>query len=169
MSQIRTNKQKISQVIRYKSTVPFSVTLNRYIEIKFEELKNTGLKIEFVDREPYANFEEMKADYLNKNRLLISKLHAENNIFGSVEMNCKFRVIHDFGHLENNLDFSAEKELILNYIQLQEAQKFGLCPFDLALLNIETAGQIKYFLETGDFPSDQRKFAVSELIKFFNY
>lgn len=160
-----TNQQKISMIKRFKAEIPFSDTLNRYIEIEFQKLAKT-IQIQFVDYEPYQSYIEMVERFNREKILLISSLHCENNIFGSVAMNCKFRALHDYDHIKQGLNFTPEQELILNYNRLQEASAH-LNKFDLTLLNIETAGQIKHYLETGSFPENQRLFTISELEKCF--
>lgn len=124
-----------------------------------------AIKVKFVDYEPYGSFEAMKADITDNNRLLISRLHSDNTIFGSELTNTAFRAVHDYLHFTLNLDFSHESELIVNYYQDNIFRNLGATRFDLDLLNIETAGQVVYHKATGDFPKDQRQFAISELQK----
>ena len=157
------SKIGISQ--RLKTSVPFSINLNKWVEYEFNLLP---FKVVFVDSEPYESFEQMFTDFEAMGVLYISTLHCENTIFGDPLVNQKFRAIHDFQHILHELDFSFESELIVNYHQNRIALQSGLLnKFDRELLNIETAGQIMYFRQYGIFPDDQRQFAINELNKTF--
>ena len=170
-------KNSLGILQRYKNTVPFSQILNDYIEKKFEALvASNKYEIFFVENEPYfinnrtsdQAFEAMKEDS-NKGILLIWCGASEGTIFGEASINWKFRAIHDSYHLELNLGFDSASELMVNYHQLQKASFDGLPEFERELLNIETAGQVLYFVQNGNFPADQRKFCISELYKTYNY
>lgn len=171
-----TNNLGIIQ--RYKNIVPFSVILNEYIERKFEALKKAvDYEIIFVNEEPYFTegvtqtkaFVKMRFDACVIKRLKIWKGASDCTIFGVPEINWKFRALHDSFHIKFDLGFSAKDELLVNYLQQQEFSFDGLPAFELQLLNIETAGQILFYEQNKAFPSDQRKFAISELYKFYNY
>jgi hypothetical protein len=151
---------------RYKKEIPFSITLNRFIEYQFNKLP---FKVQFVDFEPYKDFNDMVTQFETSHILKVSTLHCENTIFGNPLINQKFRAFHDFIHICENLDFNYESELLVNYSQNLIGLKYGLNRWDLQLLNIETAGQILYFRENNFFPENQRSFAIQELKKSFNY
>jgi hypothetical protein len=160
---------KLATIQRYKKTIPFSETLNRFIEIKSSEilkyLENKGIKVEFIETQPYEDYEGLKNDFFINKSFKISTLFSDNTIFGDPKINHLNRLYHDFLHLYHNLDFTFESELILNYYTIQEGRRFGLNDFDLELLNIDTGGQIVYFFENKNFPQDQRKFVLGELYK----
>lgn len=160
-----SNQEKISAFKRYKSNVPFSQSLNNWIDRQFKKLP---FSVVFCDFEPYTSFPDMVEQFnLSGQKVLkISTLHSEKTIFGNPETNWKFRAIHDYFHIDRNLDFSLQDELMVNYLQMQYASK-ELNGFDLQLLNIETAGQIVYYSTFGEFPADQRAFTIAELEKFY--
>lgn len=165
---LTNNSEKIARCIRLKAIHPFSENLNKWVEQQFTKLP---FEVVFVEGEPYADFETMQDAFReNPNRLEVSTLHSEKTIFGDPQVNWKFRAIHDFLHLVHGLDFTYEAELLVNYHQTVFALQTGrglLRDFELSLLNIETAGQIAYHRSTGEFPSDQRKFAIGELVKMY--
>jgi hypothetical protein len=171
-----TNNLGILQ--RLKNEIPFSRVLNEYIEQKFEALKKEcGYKIFFVTDEPYfisnrtqkQAFDAMVYDINYRNKLYVWTGASECTVFGEPVINWKFRAIHDSIHIKNNLDFSAQSELIVNYLQQQIFCFDGLPEFERQILNIETAGQVLYYCKNESFPENQRKFAISELYKFYNY
>lgn len=165
-------KKSTGYLMRIKNEIPFSHSLNAYIEGKFDQLLEIGIDFNFVPNDPYfidgrtieENFAAMQQDFKH-GFLQIWTGASENTIFGSPEINWKFRAIHDYFHCIHGLGFNAGDELLVNYLQLQEFTKDGLSGFDRQLLNIETAGQILHFTQTGEFPSEQRKFTIQELIK----
>jgi len=157
---------KLGLIQRYKVSIPFSITLNRFIEDQFNKLP---FETQFVDFEPYKDFNDMVKQFESTHILKISTLHCEKTIFGDPLINQKFRAFHDFIHITENLDFEFESELLVNYAQTKIGLKYGLNRWDLQLLNIETAGQIAYFRINGFFPEDQRAFAVTELLNSFRY
>lgn len=169
--QIKTNYQKATSLIRLKKSIPFSDTLNRYILLKskevLKELEKQSIKVQFVDGQPYENFEELKKDFNQNKSFKVSKDFSENTIFGDPYINYLNRVFHDYNHLRYNLSFSEVDELKLHYFINIEALSFGLNTFDLQLLNIDNVGQIVYFASAGSFPVDQRKYVISELIESF--
>lgn len=152
---------KIARAIRLKSSIPFSDSLNTFVCNEFDKLP---FKVEFVDCEPYTGFDDMVKQFEESKVLKVSKLHSELTIFGDPEVNWKFRAFHDFLHIVHGLDFTFESELLVNYEQTKIAFEAGLSKFDIQLLNIETAGQIVYFKKYGEFPKDQRKFCIDELL-----
>lgn len=162
-------KKSLGYLIRLKKDRAFSLSLNAYIEAKYKSLSK-DLNVEFVENDPYfdqgdsleSSAEKMFEDFAN-GRLKIWTGASENTIFGSPEINHKFRFIHDFYHCQNKLGFTHGDELLVNYIQQREFRKDGPSGFDRQLLNIETAGQILYYIQNGDFPTDQRKFTINEL------
>lgn len=145
---------------------PLSRTLNDLILKAFADTflqPLASVSVQFVNYEPYDNFEQMNNDMVFFGRLKISTLHCENTIFGNPVINQMFRAVHDVLHQVYKLDFSHESELMVNYYQNQIFKKLGASQFDLDLLNIETAGQIVYHKKHNDFPKDQRLFAFTEL------
>ena len=157
----------VEQLMRYKGSVSFSPHLNKIIgemfDITFFNTSGTPT-VQLVTGQPYADFAEMKKDIL-AGRLLISTDFCDNNIFGSEVVNQQFRAIHDYLHFMFDLDFTYENELLVNYNQAIVFKRAGATPYDLDLLNIETAGQIYYHKTTGNFPENQRVFTINELSK----
>lgn len=151
---------------RYKSTEPFSQSLNKWVESEFEKIAKDFI-IGFVSYDPYEDAEQMFND-MDNGVMMVSNLYCNNTIFGSPEINCKFRVVHDFLHYKHKLSFSVSDECKVNHYQTTEAYKAKLSKFDIALLNIETVGQVIYYDTNNDFPTNQRDFTIQQL-KDFGY
>jgi hypothetical protein len=71
-----------------------------------------GIKIEYTDDDPYANYAEMLDDFLSHNRLKILKTEATGgHPYLTNEQNDKFRAVHDaFGHLGTGRAFDRHGE-----------------------------------------------------------
>lgn len=83
------------------------------IDRQYEMLVNElGIKVEFVDFDPYADFMEMRKDYLENRRLKIMKTEVTgSHPLMTDEQNDKLRAIHDaFGHLATGRGFDRHGE-----------------------------------------------------------
>ena len=85
----------------------------REIEDQYEYLtKELGVKVKFVNKDPYKNSAEMMADVEKNNTLKVFKTSStESHPFLSNEQNDKFRAIHDyFGHGSTGRGFAQDGE-----------------------------------------------------------
>lgn len=133
------------------------------IDQQYEMLVNElGIKIEFVDDDPYTDFMEMRKDFIENRRLKIMKTEATgSHPLMTDEQNDKFRAVHDaFGHLATGRGFDRHGE---------EAayQAHGTMFSDDAkkALASETRGQNNTLIVNGDFPSQKLVILPDNLIK----
>jgi hypothetical protein len=121
-----------------------------------------GIKIEFVDDDPYSDFMEMRKDFIENRRLKIMKTEATgSHPLMTDEQNDKFRAVHDaFGHLATGRGFDRHGE---------EAayQAHGTMFSDDAkkALASETRGQNNTLIVNGDFPPQKLVILPDNLIK----
>lgn len=145
---------------------PFSQSLNDFVNKEFDHLtKERGIRVVFEDGQPYESYEELKYSIDSNKILYISKDFSDTSIFGDPLTNWKFRAVHDMQHYNLDLDFEPQSEFMITYKMLGDYKRKGLSQFDIDLLQIEMNGQVTYFVETGDFPTNQRLFTINELIK----
>jgi hypothetical protein len=77
------------------------------VEKQFDE---AGIKVEYVDGQPYASSKEMIDDFKKTGTLKVSKDFNEHPVF-TPEQNLKFRAVHDYkGHIEPDTTFGMEGE-----------------------------------------------------------
>jgi hypothetical protein len=89
---------------------------------------------------------------------------SDSTIYLSAEANRQFRFWHDMGHLETGLSFSAaDEEALQRAHHIPRLEKFGLERGSLAwkLYEADTVGQIEYYLQFRDFPTDQLAFSTT--------
>jgi hypothetical protein len=78
------------------------------IEEQYIKVLRTGLKVFFVNHDPYEDLDEMTKD-IKRGLLKISQLHNTHPLF-TQEQNLQFRAIHDYAHYVTQSDFSLEGE-----------------------------------------------------------
>ena len=123
--------------------------LTTEIAEQYEMLKNMGIRIEFVDDDPYGGPLEMMDDIQINKRLKVLKTEATGpHPYWTNEENDKFRAVHDaFGHAATGRGFDRHGE---------EAayQAHSTMMSDLArrALLTETRGQNVVVITTGEFP-----------------
>lgn len=116
----------------------------------------------------YANFAEMKADYARRGTITVNTAHGENTIFANKDINARFRFWHDMAHLAVDAPFTAEGERLAAGYQMSQVRAL-VGPSDadkarwVALIDCEVNGQTSYFMEHGEFPDNQRAFALAYL------
>lgn len=120
----------------------------------------------------YADFEEMKSDFLATGRIKINVNHSDKTIFGSPVTNWQFRAWHDSCHILANADFTFEGERKAAALQVSQVLALdGPSLYDktrwVALIVAEVIGQGEFFIQHNDFPADQREFVKGYL--FENY
>jgi hypothetical protein len=124
-----------------------------------------------VSHEPYANFEEMRADYARTGLLLVTSRFDGGSIYGDPAVNHAARAWHDMAHILTGSQFDAEGEARAATYQcfevrrerrngyITEEQESWFC----RILDVEVNGNVRHLLETGNFPENGFKFAVQEL------
>ena len=80
------------------------------IDGQYLDVLRTGLKVFFVNYDPYKGLEDMTKD-IKRGLLKISQLHNVHPLF-TEEQNLRFRAIHDYTHYKIQSDFSLEGEYI---------------------------------------------------------
>ncbi|NRA78764.1 MAG: hypothetical protein HRU18_11190 [Pseudoalteromonas sp.] len=145
--------------LRYKKTIPFSERLNQFIDAWFETHKDTFVFTEvddFNSDDIVETFERHKKRYRETKKIHVWTGESDNTIFGSAEVNHKFRAWHDYIHINHNLGYSITEESIVCDIQRD------MLPADWAfenrLLECEIKGQAYYFYKQNKFINNQRLF-----------
>ena len=90
---------------------------------------------------------------------------TESAIYADETVNWRFRAWHDDCHLKTLAGFTVVDEIRLGSIQRGLAARFG----DLfaEIVYCEIAGQAEYFLETGRFLENQRRFTLDYFARSF--
>jgi hypothetical protein len=96
------------------------------------------------------DYEVVKRGYTEKGVLNISTLNSNSRLFPG-DLNLRFRAIHDYVHLRNNLDFSYEGEWQTWLIQSRH-----LSTEARGVLFSEIVLQASYALYYGSFPEYQK-------------
>ena len=153
----------VANLIRYKKDEPFSTTLNNWVNYEYFKLVSNGFLIEYTTKE--YSYRYLRRLFNSKSVILISNKNCDNNIFGNIETNLKFRAIHDYVHYVYNYDFSLEGETNTFYKQLEQLNLYpNVTDFERDLLKTEIISQTLYFINKGYFPSNQRMFTINKLI-----
>ena len=147
-------------LLRLKSSIPFSETLNKFINEFYETHKDTFV---IVDNDDFVSPEISFNIHLQRFRKT-GKIHiwngsSENSIYGNSETNIKFRAWHDYTHMTNELGYTFDDESIVAKIQAA----FLPIESDKKLLLADVIGQGEYFNNFGEFPIDQRRFVATYL------
>lgn len=132
------------------------------IDRQFEILKKTGLNIEFVDYDPYTDFDSLRNDVVKNNRLKIMKTSVTgSHPYWRDETNDKFRAVHDaFGHLATGRGFDRHGEEAA-----YQAHKSMMPQSVHGVLAMETRAQNSYVIDRGDFPPQKAGVLPEELAK----
>lgn len=130
------------------------------IERSFDELKRQ-IDVSFVDHDPYKSYDEMRADVLTNKRMLIYKGGSETPLWDQ-ETNWKARAIHDWDHIQHDVDFSIEGE---HEAYRKSAQREpGLAPLYLSEIVLQAAAQAF----TGSFDEQKLVLPSDAVIKMVN-
>lgn len=134
----------------------------REVDKQFAILKRMGIKVEFVDYDPYRSFQEMRNDFVKNRRLRVMKTSVTgSHPYWSNDTNDKFRAVHDvFGHLATGRGFDRHGEEAA-----YQAHKSMMPPSVHRALATETRGQNAYYIENGDFPPQKVGLLPEELAK----
>lgn len=152
--------QNYNYLNRLKKTAPFSNRLNNFVLDWFEIHKDTFI---FTDKDNFdsdnieATFENHKKIYRETGKIYIWTGCSENTIFGSPEINHKFRAWHDYIHLNYFLGYSIIEESIVCDIQKDMLPVDWI--FERKLIECEIRGQAHYFYLNNKFINNQRLFS----------
>lgn len=82
------------------------------VDRQYAAIERAGVKIEFVDRDPYPNSAEMMKDVQESKRLQVYKTAPDQaHPFLTPEQNDKLRAVHDFfGHASEGYEFGPRGE-----------------------------------------------------------
>lgn len=142
---------------------PFSVRLNKFILNWFEvnvDLFQVYDKSQFDFSDAEQTFKEFTEHYQKFGTVPMWYDDNKNNIFGSTEVNAKFRAWHDYIHVITDNNFSLEGER--NSFNFQKEFLPDDWIFEIELLEAEIVGQGIHYT---NFPEvliqDQRRFALN--------
>jgi hypothetical protein len=124
-------------------------SLAEHTEKMFQQV-SSKIKIEFVDEDPYASFDEMKKDIETNHRMKVWTGESSHPIF-TTEQNLKFRAVHDYMvHIAGDHPFTLRGELSAYNRHLKTIPKDAR----LALFT-EVVGQVCVKVVTGSFASQK--------------
>lgn len=125
-----------------------------------------------VSEDAPNTFKSMKRHYETHGYFLI--YNGGDHGFIGKEYNIKFRALHDYMHLNNNLSFKFEDEKKLSditceyfvdiakeYLNLNETELSNI----KTVINAEIKGQIEYYEKYNKFVSDQKIFIRDYIFK----
>lgn len=128
-----------------ESVLPsYRALIDHAVNKLYPKIIGSGIRVEFVDYNPYENRDQMAEDVNNNKILKISKLFNEHPIF-SKEENLKFRAVHDYyTHIVCNQDFGLRGELKAYNTHARLAP-----PIARPALFTEVVGQACYAIDRG--------------------
>jgi hypothetical protein len=88
----------------------------------------------------------------------------EDNIFGSTEVNAKFRAWHDYIHVSSRNDFSLQGEIMSFRIQRRALPVEWR--WERALMEAEIIGQGMHYSSSSEVIPSQRQFALNYIKTF---
>lgn len=135
----------------------------REIDAQYEMLtKELKIMVEFVDEDPYADFLEMRQDFIENRRLKIMRTAVTgSHPFFTDEQNDKFRAVHDaFGHLATGRGFDRHGEEAA-----YQAHRTMFTERAAAALATETRGQNMFLIDRGFFGEQKLLLLPEEMRK----
>lgn len=93
-------------------------------------------------------------------RLTVYAGNSDQTIFGDAKVNHAFRAWHDHAHWRGQYDFTQAGEyntFLLQVIDMQELCP-DFCELWFKLLDCEVNKQVEYYINTGQFVTDQLNF-----------
>lgn len=121
----------------------------------YMKILENGLKVFYVNKEPYTTPQEMFQD-LEHNKLKVSMLHNEHPLFTPDE-NLRFRAVHDYYHWQAQALFDGAGEYLTYLYHAKEIPAEAH-----EALYSEVVIQAEYFLQLGVFPV-QKVITLSQL------
>lgn len=128
----------------------------------------TRRRMDFSPTHDYADFAEMKADYLRRGTITVNTAHSERTIFATPHLNHCFRYWHDIAHIQVDAPFTETGERRAAEWQIARVMDLVGPTWEAknrwaAIIDTEVNGQVDYYLKHGTFPEDQRAFAIEHL------
>lgn len=132
------------------------------IRKQFETLKASGVKIEFVDSDPYTSFHDMHEQFLRTGTLKVLKTEATGgHPYWKNEVNDMFRAVHDaYGHLGTGRGFDRHGEEAAF-----QAHRSMFPPEAHPALATELRGQNQFLIDRGYFGEQKLGFLPADLQK----
>jgi len=107
------------------------------IERAFEAMKRR-IKVVFTDRDPYSSYEQMRDDVRANKRMFVYTGFSDTPLW-TPEVNWKARAVHDWDHLQHDVDFSLPGEAAA--FRASAARTPGLAPLYLSEIALQAATQ----------------------------
>ena len=128
-----------------QAAVPAFKELAKHSDKIFKQIKSK-IDVEFVDEDPYKNFDELQADIKNNKRMKIWKGESDHPVL-TPEQNWRLRAVHDwFAHTLGQHRFTMRGE-IASYNRHAKLAPPKAHP----AIFTEVVGQVCAFLTTGKF------------------
>lgn len=144
-----------------KNNIPYSPRLNDFVLDWFEQNKHFFHVYEtsqFNLDDANLSFNYFKEHFKLHGTIPMWYDSNEDNIFGSTEVNAKFRAWHDYMHIVNGFDFSLEGEIKTYHKQQKLLPKMWY--WERLLLQSEIIGQGIYYTFSDKTIESQRAFAL---------
>lgn len=126
----------------------------------FDALK-ARLDIRFVEADPYKSYAEMRHDVLARRRMLVWTGASETPLWDEIT-NWKARAVHDWDHIEHDVDFSIEGETAA--YRRSAARVPGLAPLYLSEIVLQAAVQTY----TGSFDEQKLVLPSPDIVRLVN-
>ena len=107
------------------------------IERAFAALQRR-IEVVFTDRDPYASYEQLRDDVRANKRMFVYTGFSDTPLW-TPEVNWKARAIHDWDHLQHDVDFSLPGEAAA--YRVSAARTPGLAPLYLSEIALQAATQ----------------------------
>jgi hypothetical protein len=92
---------------------------------------------------------------------------SENTVYTMAEGNYAFRFWHDIVHFQEDADFSARGEAIVNACMCKEvASRFGRGSLEYRMFAADTHGQTAYYQVHRKFVNNQLAFVMAQLSEY---
>jgi hypothetical protein len=145
-----------------KSAAAFKAMASE-VHDQFEHLtKDLGVKVDFVNRDPYKNVQELTDDLSDNHHIAVLRTASTgaHPIFTNQE-NDEFRAVHDaFGHAATGRGFDRHGEEAA-----YQAHKLMFSPLATMALATETRGQNASLIEHGKFATQKAAVLPEEFTK----
>jgi hypothetical protein len=155
--------EKMQSIDRSKEVLEAWDLVASVVDEQFEMLtKGLGVKVQFVDEDPYSTYENMLSEFQRTNTLKVLRTSATGgHPYWENATNDKFRAVHDaFGHLGTGRGFDRHGEEAAF-----QAHRSMFPKEAWPALATELRGQNQYLLHTGDFGEQKIAFLPVELQK----
>ena len=127
-----------------------------------------------TDKAP-STFKEL-VEYRHCNVLPVYAGGSDNTIYKHAYQNYNFRFVHDLHHIKLNKAFSFDGEMSTIKPHFEAIRKWSFKHLDsctirhdlLKLFLIDTAGQVEYYYQYGDYIKDQLSFAIEGMTESIN-